>query len=71
MPNYNSDLTAFFINTNVCYNRNVALMKEEGDAAGMLAWLETELGKLELTSKVAWIIGNVNPGSKYCYSKWV
>ena len=70
MPNYNSDLTVFFLNSNTCFNRNVGLTKEMNDAAKMLEYLEVELKKLEQTSKYAWMVGNVNPGSKYCNSKW-
>lgn len=70
MPNYNSDLTVFFLNTNACYNRNVALMKEENDVANQLSYLETQLKTLEQTSKYAWIVGHINPGSKHCNPKW-
>ena len=41
MPNYNSDLSVIFINTNACYNRNVALMKETSDVANQLNYLES------------------------------
>jgi hypothetical protein len=48
-------------------------MKESDDAGEMLAWLEAQLQAIEAlgnAAKAAWIIGNVNPGSKYCNSKW-
>lgn len=71
MPNYKPDLTVFFLNTNACFTRNVGLVKEENDVAGMLKFLEIELQKLEQqTNQSAWIIGNINPGSKSCNTKW-
>jgi hypothetical protein len=69
-PNYNNDLVVFFINTNACYNRNVALTKEAADVGKMLEYLDTELTAVATQNKAAWIIGNVNPGSKFCNDRW-
>lgn len=69
-PFLNSDVVVLFINTNACHNRNIALMSEAQDPGGMLNFLETELTTVETNNKVAWIIGNVNPGSRYCNTKW-
>jgi hypothetical protein len=44
-------------------------MVEMGDVGGQLEWLEEELKKVEDANNVVygvWIIGNLNPGSKYC-----
>jgi len=70
MPNYNSDLVVLFLNTNACNNRNIGLMKEKADVGGQLHYIETELLNIEANNKVAWIVGNINPGSKNCNSKW-
>lgn len=45
-------------------------MKETSDPGGQLAWLETELTKIETEKRVVWITGNVAPTSKYCNSNW-
>lgn len=70
MPNYNSDLVVLFLNTNACYNRNIGLMKAAADAGDQLQYMETELKAIEANNKVAWIIGNISPGSKNCNTKW-
>jgi len=59
-----------FINTNACYNRNVGLTKEKSDVGLQLAYLDTELAAAKAANKGAWIIGNVNPGSSFCNSRW-
>ena len=48
-------------------------MKEMGDVGGQLAWLEVELKKVEENDNVVygvWIIGNLNPGSRFCNVHW-
>ena len=67
-PLYKRDMTLLFLNTNVCNNKNLELMKQKGDVADQLKWLEEELLKVEKSSVMngVWIFGNMNPGSKYC-----
>lgn len=65
-----NDLNVISLNTNACHNRNFALMRERDDPGGQLAWLITTLAGFERDNEKAWIIGNVNPGSKYCNSRW-
>jgi len=69
-PNYNTDLVVLFLNTNACYNRNVALTKEAADVGNMLTYLDAELTAVKAQNKAAWIVGNVNPGSKFCNARW-
>jgi len=45
-------------------------MLEKSDAGAQLAYLNETLYDVELNNKKAWIIGNINPGSKYCNTKW-
>lgn len=42
-PVFSSFVKMIFLNTNACYNRNIALMKEEADVAGQLKYLEDTL----------------------------
>ena len=64
------DLGIISLNTNACFNHNFGLMQESDDPGGQLQWLQDTLKSYEASKKYAWIIGNVNPGSKYCNTKW-
>lgn len=64
-------LNVIFLNTNVCHNKNIALMKETDDPGGLLAYLNTQLAATEAAGdKSAWIIGNLAPGNKHCNTRW-
>lgn len=65
-----SNLGIISLNTNACFNHNFGLMGESDDPGGQLAWLKGVLKTYEASDKSAWIIGNVNPGSANCNSKW-
>lgn len=45
-------------------------MREKNDPGNQLEWLIAKLLAIETDKQKAWIIGNVNPGSKYCNSRW-
>lgn len=45
-------------------------MQESDDPGGQLQWLQNTLKAYEASKKRAWIIGNINPGSAYCNTKW-
>ena len=65
-----SDLGIISLNTNACFNHNFGLMQESDDPGNQLQWLQDTLKAYEVSKKRAWIIGNVNPGSAYCNTKW-
>jgi hypothetical protein len=45
-------------------------MQESDDPGDQLKWLRETLKAYETVKKSAWIIGNLNPGSPNCNSKW-
>ncbi len=45
-------------------------MREKSDPGGQLAYLEAQLNYTAQNKQTTWIIGNMNPGSKFCNAKW-
>jgi hypothetical protein len=55
-----------FLNSNVCFTDNIALLGLTSDVASQLAFLNTTLLAAETADNKVWIVGNINPGSAKC-----
>jgi len=65
MP-WNPKGTIISMNNNACDSRNSLLLKTRGDAGYELAWLESELNKLEKSGGFTYIIAHI-PVSQCLY----
>lgn len=58
------------LNSQVCYNMNVALLNETNDPASHLQWLENELSLAEKEGRVVILAGHIAPGCYTCVNNW-
>jgi sphingomyelin phosphodiesterase len=58
------------LNTMVCYTFNLPLLREKGDVAWHLGWLEDRLRYAKSLDMQVIIMGHVPPGSQDCNKQW-